>query len=306
MTKKRVRRVSSKVSRIKVKRNIPNSFNRLNNLGSSLKEIPLTEKTLLIALLVFIGIVAFSTNSENLNAITGAAIGAQDLNEKITLVISLVTEGFAKPLFDLLAPTPNIFFIKLLLTVVFFVLLSYAAGMRNRFGGKGNIIAGILAFLGAALLPDSVIHLYIIQFIPGFLSVAGAVLLLIGGLYWLFTREVDSRSGHGLKALGYFLAFIIISEVEDMMSNTGITSNIIPSNAFRNIIDWIILIAFIFALIMFIVELVHAFRGLGQRAWGAAGERDERRRGEREGREDVQDELRGPARNVLDELEDLI
>jgi|SRR3989344_1065966 len=298
--KKLLKKFFSKRNKINAKQNIPNPFNRFNNLGDSIKEIPLTEKTLLIALLVFIGIVAFSTNSDNLNVITGAAIGPQDLNEKITLVISLLTEGFGKPFFDLLAPTPNILFIKLLLVVVFYVLLSYAAGMRNRFGGKGNIIAGILAFLGAALLPDAIINLYIVQFIPGFISVAGAVLILIGGLYWLFTREVDSRFGHGLKALGYFLAFIIISEIEDMISNA------LPSGAFRNIVDWIVLIAFIFALIMFIVELVLALSGVGQAAWTVAGERDERRGREREGREDVQDELRHLARNVLDELEDLI
>lgn len=301
MAKKRVlKKVSSKGNKINAKRNIPNPFNRFNNLGASIKEIPLTEKTLLIALLVFMGIVAFSTNSDNLNVITGAAIGPQDLNEKITLVISLLTEGFGKPFFDLLAPTPNILFIKLLLVIVFYVLLSYAAGMKNRFGGKGSIIAGILAFLGAALLPDAIINLYVVQFIPGFISVAGAVLILIGGLYWLFTREVDSRSGHGLKALGYFLAFIIISEIEDMISNA------LPQQAFKNIADWIVLIAFIFALIMFIVELVRSFSGVGQAAWTAASERDERHRGEREGREDVGDELRGLARNVLDELEDLI
>ncbi len=303
MAKKRL----SKSSRMKKaatsdskKSGILDSFKKILGIGSAVRNIPLTEKTLLIALLVLMGLVAFTTNSENLNAITGAVIGAQDLNEKISLVISLITDGFAKPVFDLLSPTPNVFFIKLILVILFYFLLSYGAGLRNRLEGKGNVIAGIIALLGAALLPQSFIDNYIVNFIPGLISAAVGVLILFLLLYWLFTREAESRAEHGLKALGFFIAFIVISEIGGMIANATV------QGAFFNIMDWITIIAFVFAIIMFIVELVRALSGFGQGAWRAAGRRDERQRGEREAGEDNEDELRPLARNVLDELEELI
>lgn len=306
MAKKRLGSSSRKKKTGKIMNSDPkrmgmfDSFKKALGIGTAIKNIPLSEKTLLIVLLTFMVVVAFTTNSENLNAITGEAISATDINQKISLVLSIFTDGIAKSFFDILSPTPNLFFIKLILVIVFYLLLSYGAGLRNRFEGKGNIIAGILAFFGAALIPQGFIDIYLLQFVPGFISVAVGTLILFLILYWLFTREVETRAGHGLKAVGYFLAFIVILELEDSIAHATL------AGAFTNIVSWITLIAFIFAIVMLIIELVRALSGVAGGAWRAAGRRDERLGREGEEAEDVRDELRPLARNVLDELEELI
>ena len=161
MVKKRVSRRNS--SRSPVRRNnlrkvdsVSNSLRKNSssflNTFSSLTQMPITEKSLLIGLLVFIGIVAFSTNSSTINQITGSftqitgeqALTGADLGVRIRGIFSLITDGLLAPVFGLLSPTPNILFIKLLLVIILYFILSFA-GLGSMFGGKGKFIAGVIS-----------------------------------------------------------------------------------------------------------------------------------------------------------------
>src|SRR3989344_7171174 len=230
MVKKRVSRRNS--SRSPVRRNnlrkvdsVSNSLRKNSssflNTFSSLTQMPITEKGLLVALLVFIGIVAFSTNSSTINQITGSftqvtgeqALTGADLGVRISGIFSLITDGLLAPVFGLLSPTPNILFIKLLLVIILYFILSFA-GLGSMFGGKGKFIAGVISFLGVALLPESIVNLYIINLIPGFLAFLLSLIAVIFFIVVLHKIKVESRPGHALKALLYFLLFILIPALE--------------------------------------------------------------------------------------------
>lgn len=265
MAKKRSNRSSFSVGRatkkLNSKINIPNPFNKINNVGSAIREIPLTEKTLLIALLVLIMIVAFTTNSENLVAITGAAVSAGEVNEKITLVISIFTEGIAKPFFDLFGKQ-DVLAVKLILVFIFYLVLAYGFRLKDKFEGKGGIIAGLTAFILAAVFPTSIINIYLIGLIPGLLWVIFSTLIFFAILYWLYRTEVEHAPGHVMKAVAYlFVAIVVISELDDFLTKGFYFTT------FQSMADWIVTILFIYSLVMVVAELWKAFNKKGGMTW---------------------------------------
>jgi len=266
MAKKRVarRRILKVNKTIFGKKNIPNPFNRLSGAGSLIKNIPLTEKTLLIALLVFIGIVAFSTNSDNLTSITGAFVdvtGEQTINtgtisQSISNVFSIITEGIAEPIFNLWG-TDNILIVKIFLLFVIYILLVYGAGLKDKFEGKGKIIAGILSFMVSALIPSKIIETYVGELIPGVITFFFSLIFIILVLYWLYKLKVESRFGHAIKSIIYLFFVLTIN----FKLGNLLTKIVDVPTIFNETVSFAIAIAIIYALIMGIVEFFRIFSG---------------------------------------------
>jgi len=248
------------------KKSVQNPFNSLNEILFSIRQMPITERGLLIAFLVFIGIVAFSTNGDMINQITGAFVqvtGEQVLEgEKIGTIINgvfdLITKGLLTPIFGLLSPTPNILFIKLLLGIILYIALSFA-GLKNILGGKGNFIAGVIAFFGIALFPNSLIELYFVNLIPALLQFGIGLVVVLSFIIILHKIEVESRAGHVLKAVLYFLLFVLISGLDSLILTQTLGTG--KFETITSLVSLVISAGLIYSIIMVIVEIARAFKG---------------------------------------------
>jgi len=280
MAKRKVTRKNSQ-RRKNLTSKVPNPFRRFSNVTSTVKNIPWNEKTLLVAFLLLMGIVAFSTNGERLNEITGSfvqvtgeqtALDATKVSARITSVFTLITEGLATPIFGLLSrggdgslDDSGVLFVKILLIIILYFILAHA-GLGSMFGGKGKFIAGVISFLGIALLPSSIIQLYIVNLIPNFLEFLFGLITILFLLIMVHRVKVESRAGHVLKAIFYLLLWVLIPALEALIFGTAAAGGtqavegLLGFGIFREVATWTVTAAWIYTTIMIFVEIVRAGR----------------------------------------------
>lgn len=271
-----------------------------NRIYSFFKSIEWDEKVLLILLLVFMGIVAIG-NSSNMTAITGAAIDPGRMSDTIKSILGLITEGIAKPLFDFLSGNnEQVLFIKLAIAIIVYLFLAFGANLREKFAGKGNVIAVLISLIVIGFMPSNIIDTYIASVVPGYIVLVASFIIPFLMLYGMHRWRAESSAGHVMKAIIYFFIFLLVGQPV-----TGIT--IRGAGITEDIFGFAEVIMSVYALFMVVWEIIHAF---GRYERPEAIERIRERGREwgrrREERGEARDELVAPARDVLDAMEDLI
>jgi len=305
MARKRVTKKNSQRKRNSTSRKVPNPFKRFSNVTSTVKSIPWNEKTLLVALLLLMGIVAVSSEG-GINNITGSfteitgeatIIPDTGIGKAINDVFG-VFYGFISPIYNLLG-AGDIVTVKLLLSIILYMILVYSPlDLGSKMKGKGKVIAGLGAAFAAAVLPQGIIDTYILSFIPAALSLFIALGIVFVFLWILHKYKAKSSPGHLFKALSYFLIFIYTNtERADIVkldiflgsSTTGFFTSI------PKIADFALLAALVYAFVRMLIEVFDAVanrdrrnidiegglertgRGLGTLTGAVAGAHNQRR-----------------------------
>lgn len=254
-------------------RNIPNPFNRFSSITTKLKGLPV-EKLVIVVLIILVGLMALDSKGYNLTNITGKGIrsitgnqvgSAAGIADAINNIFSIITEGIAKPVFEQFG-THNVVFLKLIILVFLYLALAKGLNLEDKLHGTGKIIAGLTAFIASALVPPEVLNVYVLQLIPGIVSLALSVIIFIVILYWMHKVEAESGIGHFVKSLVYFIiALMLIKSSENFITIRGNITSMTNSTIFGDIGPLVLNFILIYCIVMFFIELFKIRHYIGRR-----------------------------------------